>query len=107
MRKKLFLLIALTTLLGCYGCSEKELLPEEQEVNISGGTFTVGDVKFEIPDGALDKEIKLTAHPITNSKDLLSLKRPSDMVAVFEFGPDGTEFKKPIKVTVTLPKAMT
>lgn len=106
MRKRLFLFVALVTLLGFYGCSEKTSVVEEQEVAVGGGTFTVGDVKFEIPDGALDKEIKLTAKEIANPKDLPSLKRPSEMVAAFEFGPDGTEFKKPVKVTVTLPKAM-
>lgn len=106
MRKRLFLFVALVTLLGFYGCSEKTSVVEEQEVAVGGGTFTVGDVKFEIPDGALDKEIKLTAREIANPKDLPSLKRPSEMVAAFEFGPDGTEFKKPVKVTVTLPKAM-
>lgn len=106
MLKKLFLFISITSLLGFYGCSEKTSVIDEPEVNVSGGTFTVGDVKFEIPDGALDKEIKLTAKEIATPKDLPSLKRPSDMVAAFEFGPDGTEFKKPVKVTVTLPKAM-
>lgn len=106
MRKRLFLFVALASLLGFYGCSDKTSVIDEPEVNTSGGTFMVGDVKFEIPDGALDKEIKLTAKEIANPKDLPSLKRPSEMVAAFEFGPDGTEFKKPVKVTVTLPKAM-
>lgn len=106
MHKRLLLFVALVALLGFYSCSEKASVIEEPEVNTGGGTFTVGDVKFEIPDGALDKEVKLTAKEIANPKDLPSLKRPSDMVAAFEFGPDGTEFKKPIKVTVTLPKAM-
>lgn len=106
MHKRLFLFVTLVALLGFYSCSEKASVIDEPEVNTGGGTFTVGDVKFEIPDGALDKEIKLTAREIANPKDLPSLKRPSEMVAAFEFGPDGTEFKKPIKVTVTLPKAM-
>ena len=106
MHKRLFLFVALVALLGFYSCSEKSSVIDEPEVNTGGGTFTVGDVKFEIPDGALDKEIKLTAKEIATPKDLPSLKRPSDMVAAFEFGPDGTEFKKPVKVTVTLPKSM-
>lgn len=105
MRKRLFLFVALASLLGFYGCSDKTSVIDEPEVNTSGGTFIVGDVKFEIPDGALDKEIKLTAKDLT--KNLTTDVFPDEMIAAYEFGPDGTEFKKPIKVTVPLPKTVT
>lgn len=105
MRKRLFLFVALASLLGFYGCSDKTSVIDEPEVNTSGGTFMVGDVKFEIPDGALDKEIKLTAKDLT--KNLTTDVFPDEMIAAYEFGPDGTEFKKPIKVTVPLPKTVT
>ena len=72
MHKRLLLFVALVALLGFYSCSEKASVVEEPEVNTGGGTFTVGDVKFEIPDGALDKEVKLTAKEIVDANDLLS-----------------------------------
>jgi hypothetical protein len=64
-------------------------------IGSSGGTVTHPDgVTIEIPAGALPADTSITVAPSSNS--------PSSAVgAAYDFGPEGTQFARP--VTVTLP----
>ena len=62
-----------------------------------GGTVTADGLTVEIPPGALmaDTEITVTVSDGSSSPD------PSTLVAkVYDLGPDGTMFQKPVKLTI-------
>jgi len=58
-----------------------------------GGALTLGGIKANIPAGALSSDTKVTVEVLDKSAQPAA----SDIVAdVFDFGPDGTTFNKPV-----------
>lgn len=73
-------------------------------VGPNGGTLTFagGGVVFEFPAGAVDHDLKITVTPATAEPTRASSIPGTEYV----FGPEGTTFAKPVKVTIhyaTLP----
>ena len=70
---------------------------ESRQVDSSGGKVSVNEMELEIPEGALEKSEEVTVTETT--------KLPPDELRnvspVYEYGPEGTTFRKP--VTVRLP----
>jgi hypothetical protein len=97
--------LALTTgaLTACSGSpdSSGEELPQDVSVPVGGkgGIVKTSGVTLDIPEGALDKTLQISAKNIgqTAPKEL-NTKQLSD---VYEFGPEGTKFQK--DVTITFP----
>jgi hypothetical protein len=70
-------------------------------VGTKGGKLQAAGVRLDIPEGALDKTVKITATNLGKSAPRELAKQLSD---VYEFGPEGTKFNKDI--TVTFPGKM-
>jgi hypothetical protein len=65
-----------------------------QSIGPAGGTLRTADGKLTltIPAGALSQETRITARPVEN-------KAPNGVGTGYEFGPDGTQFAKPVTLT--------
>jgi hypothetical protein len=93
-------------LAGAAACSDppgstREELPEDvsAQVGVKGGQLRAAGVTLEIPAGALEKTLKITATNVgKTAPSELHTKQLSD---TYEFGPEGTKFNK--DVTVTFP----
>lgn len=77
-----------------------------ENIGPSGGQVIdfEGNININIPSGALSKETTITATYI-ESPEILSTGLPTEFLGAVEFGPDGTEFNKPVTVTINLVKA--
>ena len=77
-----------------------------ENIGPSGGQVIdfEGNITVNIPSGALNKETTITATYI-ESPEILSTGLPTEFLGAVEFGPDGTEFNKPVTVTINLTKA--
>ncbi len=78
---------------------EDEDLPKEASVKIGskGGTVKARGVTLEIPEGALEKEVLISAKNLGKSKpSSVKAKQVSDR---YEFGPEGTKFNKSVTVS--------
>jgi len=64
-------------------------------VGSDGGEFRWGNIKMEIPAGALDETVDITLKDGTQDADMTNL-----LVAPFTFEPEGLVFHQPIKITV-------
>lgn len=77
-----------------------EQLPAKVTVQVDskGGIVKAsGGMTLEIPAGALDKAIKITASNAGQSAPKeIQAKQVSDL---YEFGPEGTKFNKDVKIT--------
>lgn len=76
-------------------------LPDDVSATVGakGGTLKASGVTLDIPEGALNKDLKLTATNLGKSApDELRTRQVSD---TYEFGPEGTKFNK--DVTVSFP----
>ena len=76
--------------------------PVSDVVGMDGGTVTAagGAASVNIPAGALDKEITVTIVKVDAAavtQPPLTLKLAGD---IYEFGPAGTQFNKPVKITL-------
>lgn len=78
---------------------ETQELPDEVSVVIGkeGGTVRAKGVTLEIPAGALDKQVTITAKKAKDQKVQAGVKPVSD---VYEFGPKGTTFQKDVKLSI-------
>lgn len=98
MKKKqiwLLLLLLLTVFFGCKKDDEAEDKQKETAVEVQSGVVKLGNITIEVPEGALSSSISMTAKP-------LPIDSYEDCVAAVDFGPEGTEFLKPITVTMPL-----
>jgi hypothetical protein len=79
--------------------SPEDDLPSQVSVQVGakGGTLKASGMTLEIPEGALDKNVKISAKNAgqTAPKEVQA-KQVSDL---YEFGPDGTKFNKEVKIT--------
>ena len=65
----------------------------------AGGTVSFGGMKADIPAGALATDTTITVQTV----DVSTLPAPSTVVgAVYDLGPNGTTFSKPVKLTFDL-----
>jgi hypothetical protein len=95
--------LALSGVPACSGSpsSASEDLPEDVSATVGakGGKLKAAGVTLDIPEGALSKEVKVTATNVgKTAPNELRTKQVSD---TYEFGPEGTKFNK--DVTVTFP----
>ena len=68
-------------------------IPVSKKIGPGGGTISIdGEVEVEIPAGALSVDMDITIQPITNN----ALNSNGN---AYRFGPDGTTFTKPVKLT--------
>jgi hypothetical protein len=95
------LLLALFSMLACSDDTPKptaEDLPTHVSIQVGtkGGTLKASGMTLEIPEGALDKNVKISA---TNAGQTapkeVQAKQVSDL---YEFGPEGTKFNKDVKI---------
>jgi hypothetical protein len=96
-------LLALSSLLACSDSpsAAHEELPDDVSATVGakGGILKASGVTLDIPEGALNKNIKVTATNVGKSApDVLRTRQLSD---TYEFGPEGTKFNK--DVTVSFP----
>lgn len=98
-RLTIILAVIAAVCMGLSSCDSKVKPDTGKTVPTSGGTVEIGGVTIDIPDGALETPVKIEA----KTGDVLSLAaRPFGSLAMVKFGPDGTKFLKPIKVTLPL-----
>lgn len=83
------------TLVGTLGkvtdlllCSPQPYAVETVTIGPKGGTINVGTHSLDIPKGALDKKVKITAEQVRGSTNSL------------RFRPEGLHFDKPAKLTM-------
>lgn len=79
------------------------------KVAFSGGKVERGDnVKVEIPEGALNRELEISIEPENNrspeeenrKREKVEEKKLAAVSAGVEYGPEGTIFEKPVTVTL-------
>lgn len=70
----------------------------------AGGTVTVGAVKLEFPADAFSGTLNVTAKEIDKPTDLGTNVLPLGMIKAVVLGPSGTQFLKPVTVTLPLSK---
>ncbi len=70
-------------------CEPKPALSVTKVIGRKGSTFNIGPHKFEVPAGALDSNVAITATAPTNS------------VADLRFQPHGLQFNKPVQMTIS------
>lgn len=77
-----------------------EELPEEVTVKVGseGGVVKAKGVSLQIPEGALDKDVMISAKKVDVAKVMLPEQTKERLSAVYEFGPKGTTFKKDVTV---------
>lgn len=95
---KLFCAAAMAMFAGC----AKPEANNSANVPVNGGTFTVGGITIEIPEGAIDSPVEISAKIIKEPDGIKSL--PYDALAMAEFGPERTIFNKNIKITIPVGK---
>lgn len=88
---------------GPPGLVADEVLPDEVSVVVgrTGGIVKAKGVSLEIPEGALDKDVTITAKKTQETKRIAGVKPVSN---AYEFGPKGTTFKKDVKLSLELKK---
>jgi hypothetical protein len=65
----------------------------------AGGAVVLGQLKADVPAGALAADTVITVKTV----DVATLPTPSSVIsAVYDLGPDGTTFLKPVKLTFDL-----
>lgn len=80
-----------------------------------GALLTYGDVKIEVPAGAVDRDVRLTIRPLTASQVPrldAGMTNVSPEGKGFRLGPHGIRFRQPLRITlpyatVQLPRGMT
>ncbi|GJG85737.1 hypothetical protein tb265_09180 [Gemmatimonadetes bacterium T265] len=70
-------------------CEPKPEVSVTRVIGPKGGTFNIGPHKFEVPAGALDTNVTISATAPTNSRDEL------------RFEPHGLQFNKPVQMTIS------
>ncbi|HEX6245107.1 MAG TPA: hypothetical protein VFZ61_29500, partial [Polyangiales bacterium] len=81
------------------GGGDEELLPDVRaRIGTKGGQLQASGVTLDIPAGALDKTVEITA---TNKGKTAPPQLAKQLSDVYEFGPAGTKFNK--DVTVSFP----
>ncbi len=100
------MLLAFCSIVGCSSddaSNAEEELPDEVAVVVGkeGGKVAAKGVTIDIPAGALDKAVTITAKPASKAKTPEKVKPLSK---VYEFGPKGTVFKKDITVSFATEK---
>lgn len=63
-----------------------------------GGKLTLGKAALNIPAGALDSDETITVETVAPSSDLPDADSVKGMI--YDFGPDGTKFSKPVELTL-------
>jgi ZU5 domain len=99
-----YAVVAALAVVGLPACSDsprsaQEELPEDVSapVGAKGGQLRAAGVTLDIPEGALEKTLKITATNVGKSAPSeLRTKQVSD---TYEFGPEGTTFNKDVTVT--------
>jgi hypothetical protein len=71
--------------------------PLSASVDPDGGSLDGDGVRLDVPAGAVDQDVTLTAFPSTIAVSGLTSVSP-----VWTFGPDGTQFGKPVTVHLAL-----
>ncbi|MFT3926355.1 MAG: hypothetical protein QM778_27665 [Myxococcales bacterium] len=98
---------------GFVGCSDTsspdeqgETLPDEVRVIVGekGGMVQGKGVSLEIPAGALDKDVMISAKKIDTDKVTLPAEAKDLVSGVYEFGPKGTTFNKEVTVKIDTDK---
>ncbi|MFT3926356.1 MAG: hypothetical protein QM778_27670 [Myxococcales bacterium] len=104
----------LALLLSCAGvvaCSDDpnqdSELPDAVVVQVGkgGGVVQANGVSLEIPEGALDKDVMISAKKIDTDKVSLPDSAKDVVSDVYEFGPKGTKFMKDVTVKIDTDKA--
>lgn len=70
-------------------CEPKPAVSVTKVLGPKGGAFNIGPHKFEVPAGALDSNVTITATAPTSSRDEL------------QFEPHGLQFSKPVQMTIS------
>ncbi len=70
-------------------CEPKPEISVTKVLGPKGGSFNIGPHKFEVPAGALDSNVTITATAPTRS------------VAELQFQPHGLQFNKPVQMTIS------
>ena len=66
-------------------------------------SIAFGGVKLDIPEGAVDKDVRITVRPLVADQVPPMDARMANVSAdgrAFRFGPHGLKFKKPVKITL-------
>lgn len=71
------------------------------KVGVKGGRVALRDVVLDIPEGALEKELKIS---VQAKADIATPPTAKKLSEVYEFGPPGTKFKKDIELRFKLEK---
>lgn len=75
-------------------------------ISSKGGTVTAGTkLALNIPSDALLQETKITANYSTDPEKIGTPNKVADLLAYAEFGPSGTQFEKPVNVSIELSEA--
>lgn len=69
-------------------CEPKPAVAVSKVIGPKGGAFNIGPHKFEVPSGALDSNVTITATAPTSSRDEI------------QFEPHGLQFNKPVQMTL-------
>lgn len=70
-------------------CEPKPTVSVSKVIGPKGGSFNIGPHKFEVPAGALDSNVTITATAPMGSRDEL------------QFEPHGLQFKQPVQMTIS------
>ena len=70
-------------------CEPKPEIAVTKVIGPKGGGFNIGPHKFEVPAGALDSNVTITA------------TAPASSVAEVQFQPHGLQFNKPVQMTIS------
>ncbi|MEW8284702.1 MAG: hypothetical protein AB2697_01820 [Candidatus Thiodiazotropha endolucinida] len=102
----LLLLFALPILFSCDDSSTSNAIDDsvaEQLIGVDGGSITSSDGRLSLhfPDGALPAENTITIKAVDPGQ-LGSEFNDIEVDVVYELGPDGLSFDKPVSVTLTM-----
>jgi hypothetical protein len=102
------LLALVCTMVACGGddSGEGEEVPEPMSVEISaddGGEIETQGASINIPGGALGDDTEVTLEVILPTDQPEAEKLVS---LIYDFGPDGTTFEKPVELTIELNKTL-
>ena len=70
-------------------CEPKPEVSVTKVIGPKGGAFNIGPNKFEVPAGAVDSNVTITA------------TMPTKSIAELEFEPHGLQFNKPVQMTIS------
>ena len=103
MKNKVFFLLATVVVLcACKGGEEPRVKTAEATITPEAGVYTLSNgVQIVVPEGAVSENTTIRA---TYSEDLdeTTGPLPSDVQGVVSFGPEGTVFNRPLRVSMPL-----